>query len=87
MELEKKSRGDLGMQIKLIRVKQEMSQERFAKTLGITARTLSRLELGKALPNGKIFLRLIKEFGLEVESTTPELKTQGLVRQLTTPRI
>lgn len=52
---------DIGAQIKAIRQQSLLSQETFAKELGVSFTTVNRWESGKCLPSLKT-MKLINEF-------------------------
>ena len=45
----------------------EISQEEFAKTIGITASHLSKIETGKRTPSLKIAVKIASQFDLDVK--------------------
>ena len=52
---------NLGIELKVIRQKSFMSQESFAKELGVSFTTVNRWETGKSLPSYKA-MKLIDNF-------------------------
>lgn len=53
---------EIGYQIKQLRQKLNMSQERFGKRIGITGKTVSAYETGKITPSLDVLNKISSEF-------------------------
>lgn len=53
---------EIGYQIKQLRLKLNMSQDRFGKKIGITGKTVSAYETGKIIPSLEVLNKISIEF-------------------------
>jgi transcriptional regulator with XRE-family HTH domain len=53
---------EIGHQIKKLRLKLNMSQDRFGKKIGLTGKTISAYETGKITPTLEILNKISEEF-------------------------
>lgn len=53
---------EIGDQIKKLRLKLNMSQDRFGKRIGVSGKTISAYETGKILPTLEILNKISEEF-------------------------
>ncbi len=58
---------ELGNKIKYYRLKKEMTQERLAEKLGLSAQAVSKWELGAAMPDITLLPQLAEEFGVSID--------------------
>lgn len=55
---------EIGKQIKILRNKLNISQDRFGKRIGLTGKTISAYETGKIHPSIEIINKISSEFGV-----------------------
>jgi transcriptional regulator with XRE-family HTH domain len=53
---------EIGNQIKILRIKLNMSQDRFGKKIGVSGKTISAYETGKITPTLEIIYKISEEF-------------------------
>ncbi|NBO21751.1 XRE family transcriptional regulator [bacterium] len=53
---------EIGEQIKILRLKMNMSQDRFGKRIGVTGKTISAYETGKVSPSLEVLNKIASEF-------------------------
>lgn len=76
---------EIGRQIKNLRLKLNISQDRFGKRIGLTGKTISAYETGKISPPIEVLSRISEEFEVNfVKKTNREIerKIEELQRSL-----
>ncbi len=66
-----------GEQIKKIRDKKGMSQERFGEKIGVSGKTISAYETGKVIPPIKILEKITAVYGTYIQ--IPDLKDKETI--------
>jgi transcriptional regulator with XRE-family HTH domain len=66
---------EIGRQIKNLRLKLNISQDRFGKRIGLTGKTISAYETGKISPPIEVLSRISEEFEVNfVKKTNREIE-------------
>lgn len=76
---------EVGNQIKRLREKLNISQDRFGKKIGVTGKTISAYETGKITPSLDVMKRISKEFDvnfLKKSNTKIERKIAEMEKSL-----
>jgi len=76
---------EVGLQIKRLREKLNISQDRFGKKIGVTGKTISAYETGKITPSLDVMKRISKEFDvnfLKKSNTKIERKIAELEKSI-----
>lgn len=76
---------EIGKQIKNLRLRLNISQDRFGKRIGLTGKTISAYETGKISPPIEVLSRISEEFEVNfVKKTNREIerKIEDLQRSL-----
>jgi len=76
---------EVGFQIKRLREKLNISQDRFGKKIGVTGKTISAYETGKITPSLDVMKRISKEFDvnfLKKSNTKIERKIAEMEKSL-----
>jgi transcriptional regulator with XRE-family HTH domain len=76
---------EIGKQIKNLRIKLNISQDRFGKRIGLTGKTISAYETGKISPPIEVLNKISEEFEVNfVKKTNREIerKIEELQRSL-----
>ena len=66
----------IGIKIKKIRDSQNLSQERFAKKLGISGKTVSAYETGRTTPPLKVLQKIVHTYKTPIVNLNQELKSE-----------
>lgn len=71
-------------QIKKLRTDLKLSQTRFGKKIGISGKTVSAYEQGRALPSFKVFEKIAKAYGVDINPVRvlSEEKVDTLILQM-----
>ena len=76
---------EIGLQIKNLRLKLNMSQDRFGKKLGLSGKTISAYEKGKIYPALSVLEKISEEFNVNFMKKTNkdlERKIEELQRNI-----
>jgi len=66
---------EIGKQLKNLRIKLNISQDRFGKRIGLTGKTISAYETGKISPPIEVLSRISEEFEVNfVKKTNREIE-------------
>jgi transcriptional regulator with XRE-family HTH domain len=66
---------EIGEQIKILRLKMNMSQDRFGKKIGVTGKTISAYETGKVSPSLEVLNKISSEFDVNfVKKSNKEIE-------------
>ncbi len=65
---------NVGTRIKLLRLKLNLSQNRFGKKIGVSAKTISAYETGKVIPSYKVLEKISNEYNVGILYLSREQK-------------
>jgi repressor LexA len=74
--------NSLGKKIKSIRIKHKLSQERFGIRIGVTGKTISAYETGKAKPSLKVLDKISKIYKVSIIQESEENNVSELLTEI-----
>lgn len=64
--------GSVGMNLKMLRVKKQLTQQEVAKSIGVSQNTISNYERNSRLPKKRNLVKLAEFYGVTEEEITEE---------------
>jgi len=78
--MKKRENLQIGRKIREARISVNLSQEELARKIGVSNKTISAYEIGRAIPPLKVLVKISKVIGLSVEDFLPAKKAEKLER-------